>query len=912
MLVPTSLPVPGIVADRIGDAHPASLFAIRIDSAVNLLEDREYAGLQRNERILKALADQQSFLNGLLDPSLKCAFDLRFVSHPDSGGIDTVLLGRTWGSLDPGALAERTEGLVRQVHAMVPRHVHATAVADVSEVGRLFWPFEHGAHVETASVHRREIIGTPSRPDAGVGYYFSVVPFNWMPTDWMSFFASMAAAPTTTVASVGLLPIEVPTGFTQNLNQWATFFSRLAKEDKREGGLYHGQRTVPADAFAVEAERTYQDLARRYERRGFVMRIQVAAEGRLPPALVESFAATVSPTDQTEGRQSERQRAASSFEIRRPTNDFEHEVAHWNLRTVDFRLQPGRPEIWARPDRPTPELQLLTALGDARDANCAFRFPVAVDGTLPGVKVRRGRFGHEEAYGTAEPSVTVGYLPGTDQPIRVGLRGLTKHALISGSTGSGKTTTVLELLRQLWVDHGVPFLVIEPVNSDANDYRRLLAEPGFEALEVVTVGDESSRPLRFNPFEVPDGVIVAEHTANLLACFKAAFGLWEPLPGIYQDALNLTYLRAGILASERSGGVDRQWPTAVEFMRSMSEVTEDLGYAGEVKSNIEAASIRRAQQLATGVAASAFLTNLPNDIGSLMDRPVILELKTLGAGDEQALMIALLLNAMTEHYQAVRGATPHLTHVTVVEEAHRLLARPQGGKGDESAQAKEKAAEAFANTLAENRKYGEGVIIAEQIPTKLVDDAVKNTNLKVMHRLTADEDRRYLGETMGLDDSQQRFATRLGTGEGLTYSDEFAEAVLVDVRPKGLSAAPVAPPRSDRPPFAACGDCRAKCRFRGAALALVRDRAAVQFVTDAVASLEELGVDAGEQAARWDALVDGLRQQVLSFPALPSEEPSISHAAYCFFLHALGVRTMRFSPAWPPAVAERLGLVEAV
>ena len=41
--------------------------------------------------------------------------------------------------------------------------------------------------------------------------------------------------------------------------------------------------------------------------------------------------------------------------------------------------------------------------------------------------------------------------------------------------------------------------------------------------------------------------MISEHLANLLACFKAAFGLWEPLPSIYQDALTLTYLRCRIL-----------------------------------------------------------------------------------------------------------------------------------------------------------------------------------------------------------------------------------------------------------------------------------------------------------------------------------------------------------------------------
>ena len=37
--------------------------------------------------------------------------------------------------------------------------------------------------------------------------------------------------------------------------------------------------------------------------------------------------------------------------------------------------------------------------------------------------------------------------------------------------------------------------------------------------------------------------------------------------------------------------------------------------------------------------------------------------------------------------------------------------------------------------LAEIRAYGEGIVVAEQIPTKLVPDVVKNTALKVVHRL---------------------------------------------------------------------------------------------------------------------------------------------------------------------------------
>ena len=901
---------PGMYAR--GDRAPVSnaYFAITIDAAVNLLEAREYQGLPRDERLARAHTEQRGFLNGFLDPALRAAFDLRIAVDPEAAApVSIALLGRVWGN-DPPEVTARAEQLCTQMHAALPRHVVGTPVPDSASVASLLAPFPNAAATDTAVITRHELFGLPSRPDAGVAYYFSAVPFNWSDQDWSQAYATLAACPVPLVVSVGVLPVQIPGTFGQTLLDMTTFYGRLAKEDQQEGGLYYGRQKLAPDAFAVDAERAFRDFSRRLTQKAFVVRIQVTAAGQLPPSVVETLAAAISPTEAARDTFLAGDRAVSAYEIRRPATAAHRQVTANNLRTIDFGLLPGRAEIWQRPDPPDPQLAMLSVLGDARDANCAFRLPVAVDGTVPGFRVRRGQFGHAEAVQSSGPSITIGHLSGSSRPVMLPIRSLTKHALLVGSTGSGKTTTAMEILRQLWVDHRVPFLVIEPVNSDADDYRRLAASPGFAELEVVTVGDEGVRPLRFNPFEVPARVLINEHMANLLACFKAAFGLWEPLPSIYQDALNLTYLRSGLLPSERSDLTKRAWPTAVEFMRAMRDVTADLGYAGEVKANIEAASIRRAQQLVRGVTGSAFLTDKPNDIAGLLDHPVILELKSLGSGDEQALMMALLLNAITEHYQASRGATPDLVHVTLVEEAHRLLARADGGKSAQDAQAKEKAAEAFANTLAENRKYGEGVIIAEQLPTKLVADAVKNTNLKIMHRLTAEDDRRYLGETMGLDPAQMKFATRLGTGEALAYSDEFAEAAHISI-PRTLTA--TTPPAglvmpTAAAPFGACARCRAQCGYRGAALAMVGDPATVSKIKNAVAALEVKGLTPAEIESRWNQLVGRLRTEVGAFAALPSADPGRSDAAFCLFLHSLAIRTMRFSPSWPKTVATRLGI----
>jgi hypothetical protein len=268
-------------------------------------------------------------------------------------------------------------------------------------------------------------------------------------------------------------------------------------------------------------------------------------------------------------------------------------------------------------------------------------------------------------------------------------------------------------------------------------------------------------------------------------------------------------------------------------------------------------------------------------------------------------MMALLLNAITEHYQSVRGPSSDLVHVTLVEEAHRLLARSAGGKSAEDAQAKEKAAEAFANTLAENRKYGEGVIIAEQIPSKLVQDAVKNTNLKIMHRLTAEDDRRYLGETMGMDEKQRVFATRLQVGEALLYSDEFAEAAHVRITQTLQATMPPGVVQPDAsPPFSACDLCRAQCTYRGAALSMVNDPAIVNGITAAASAVMRTGISPAEQRSGLTELRGRLYDTVGGFAALPTADPGRSDAAFCLFLHIYATSTLRALPAWP-AIAAR-------
>ena len=132
----------------------------------------------------------------------------------------------------------------------------------------------------------------------------------------------------------------------------------------------------------------------------------------------------------------------------------------------------------------------------------------------------------------------------------------------------------------------------------------------------------------------------------------------------------------------------------------------------------------------------------------------MLAIEDVANDEDKAFLMGTLIIRIVEHLR-LRAADSEpsaagLRHVIVIEEAHRLLR----DRGDERASAH--AVELFAGMLAEIRAYGEGIVVAEQIPTKLVPDVVKNTALKVVHRLPAEDDRRLVGAAMNLDEDQSR------------------------------------------------------------------------------------------------------------------------------------------------------------
>lgn len=882
-------------------------YGVHITAANDLTLLAEYRQMDRGTRSRAVLEADRDYLAAQLGADNPV--ELRWTSVPSDRRVQLHVLGVAVAGGEGAVVSQARAARARLL--AVPRHVTAEVVTDRDELSRLLQPAAI-SRGEGAELRKRWIVEKRQREDAPWTHYVSSPWLRELPTaGWDALIRALAASPTPVVLSVGLQPMPVPADLRARISKHAAVYRRLSEAGQAHSvGLFRDDTQLNADPGAVTAGQLFQDAGQRYLDRAFRLRVSLAAEGPLPAALLAQVGEVMSPAEGSDERGfRSAELAGKVLEEVRPTGPEERRALVQGLSTLGHTAW-GRPRVPAEAAALAESLRPLGELVDVREATAVFRLPVAPDGHLEGFPVARPRAtGLVETPADLTGSVLLGRQPtaAEPQPIVVPVTALTSHTLVVGSTGSGKTSSVLNLLEQLWATHHVPFLVIEPVNADRDDYRWLLERPGFEKMLVLTVGDESLAPLRLNPFEVPAGVRVGTYLASLVSCFDAAFGLTGPLPFLYRKALKAMYTRVGISPDEVSAKrhVGR-WPRLRDLAAVFAELPDIDRYAGEVRSNISAASRLRIESLLSGSCGRTIDAPSSYPIDELLSRPVVLELAAVGDDDrEQALIIALLLNALTAHYKASRTSSD-LQHVTVIEEAHRLLRRPRptGGEGGEQSA---RAAEQFANTLAENRKYGEGLVIVEQVPSKLIEDALKNTTTKVMHHLPSPDDREAVAATMNLTEDQETFAQALDPMTAfVAHRGMRGRAGLVDIidvrgdaaRAAGIAESPL--PGSDvvreryegfiaehtelwddLAPYPDCGGCRHRCQFRG--IGEVTAPATKDVVRKAVDRRTYPTVEA-EKHLVWLSLVDRFRRLAADYPEFDRDQKE--DLAACSFMHA--------------------------
>lgn len=449
----------------------------------------------------------------------------------------------------------------------------------------------------------------------------------------------------------------------------------------------------------------------------------------------------------------------------------------------------------------------LTTVLTTKELTCFANFPLR---TVPGINVvdAAAEFSlSKQNLLDRQKCIDIGRLlwsgTSTDIDIYLPIDTLSRHALVCGVNGSGKTNTILSVLDG-FMKNDRPFFVIEPAKTEYVDwaikYNKSITDPKnkikifIPGCEYYAKGKMYPDKLRFNPFEIisleGNEPRVLSHIDRLKATFASAFPMQDILPVIMEHLLYDLYTNKRPWIDKTDPGYEMT--TRKKIFPRLSDVNDEfidrlmtnLGYARENTQNISAALRTRFRSLMYGWKKELLDNSSISELiwdeqekkwkdskltwEELFDSPCVMNLSYAGDDQDRAFIMSLLLQFLYEYRIAEAEAKNYsfndnvCRHLVVVEEAHRVMAQCLNPELPQY-----KSGLMFSNFLSEVRAYGQGMMIVDQVPTRLIEDAIKNTNVKIIHKLVAADDSQRMAECIGLTPDQQKVIAKLSIGQAV-------------------------------------------------------------------------------------------------------------------------------------------------
>lgn len=398
---------------------------------------------------------------------------------------------------------------------------------------------------------------------------------------------------------------------------------------------------------------------------------------------------------------------------------------------------------------------------------------------------------------------------------KLNLNTLVRHSLVCGSNGSGKTNTVLGILNEVQ-RHGKNFMVIEPAKTEYVDWAIKFNEqleqdqkegnrlkeipitiymPGRKHYWHSNAKGENEKYLlkdilKINPFEPvvldEEEPNVQSHLDRIKSIFSLAFPMEDILPTVMETLLTDVYTYGEPWLNRKDDeAIPKLFPTLSLLRCRSTNVIKGLGYEQRVTANISAAINLRLSNLLSGWKRELFNNEVlggykklsKSEIEQGIKRPtwdeffnrrVVINLSGIADDNDRVFVMGLLLLYLYE-YRVATSERPGfsfndetLKHLMVIEEAHRVMTKSSDPNSPQY-----KCGALFSQILSEIRAYGQGIMVVDQIPSRLIEDATKNTNMKIVHRLIAADDIDSVSSSMGVNDEQKRIFPKLTVGQAV-------------------------------------------------------------------------------------------------------------------------------------------------
>lgn len=438
-------------------------------------------------------------------------------------------------------------------------------------------------------------------------------------------------------------------------------------------------------------------------------------------------------------------------------------------------------------DEIAPELRRLSHLIEAEEP--PKRVKIATNLRIPGVPINRLPVDSEPL-----PSVMIraggiclGEHATTGVSVTVPPIMFTRHAVLAGTPGSGKTVFAAELLSQLW-KRDIPFLVIETSGGAYRGLTKMIPE-----LRVYTPGRSGVSPMRINPFLPPRGVTLEMYLPGLTKALAAGLNLGSSDAQALSDALHSCYIRHG-------------WRNDSTSQSTGVRVFGMYDFLLDMRAHLTEQQFACAAGIAELLDENPLLYDADQSTPDLFTTPTLIELSALDPSSQRPLLLMLLLNLAMHHARTggVRGLG--LKNVILVDEAHEAF----GG-------ANTPAAKLFQDLSATASMFGTGLILCDLAPERLSSSIISGAKLKIMMRMSMSPDSAFSSVSSAL--------SQLPAGEAFVYTDELGRPVHVKLRDgrrlsryvsdadvTNLMDKPLPPPFGD---CGSCGSCTLSVRLEG-------------------------------------------------------------------------------------------------
>jgi uncharacterized protein len=171
--------------------------------------------------------------------------------------------------------------------------------------------------------------------------------------------------------------------------------------------------------------------------------------------------------------------------------------------------------------------------------------------------------------------------------------------------------------------------------------------------------------------------------------------------------------------------------------------------------------------------------SLPDPYGSpeAIVRPGQVSILYLGGYDDltQSTVVSILLEALFSHRSDLTDKIAPFC--TVVEEAHNFVPSMREGTEDKP------SLTTVRRIITEGRKFGVGLVLVSQRPSRLDETVISQCNSFLVLRLVNPRDQRYVRDIMeNLPESDARMLPGFGPGQGIVSGQAVRFPLIVQIR----------------------------------------------------------------------------------------------------------------------------------